>query len=498
VKPKKPPQPVPRVDSDYAETKGTRRTRTTPADEGSGFGLLVSCEAGVYVVPLEQGEEFTLGRMAECDIAVNDASISRRHARLVIGDTMTLEDLGSTNGTRLGERRLKRGERLPVAIGTVFELGSATFVLQRLRGLPESPSSEPVPSSRRAAEEEGPVLFDPTMRNLYAMLDLVAPSPLSILVLGETGVGKELYAAAVHERSRRASRPFLQLNCAALAETILEGELFGYEKGAFTGAVSPKAGLFESADGGTVFLDEVGELPLSTQAKLLRVLESGEVMRLGALKPKKVDVRFVAATNRDLRKLIGEGRFRADLYFRLNGMSITLPALRSRVADIAPLARRFADRVAQALDRQKVRLTPRAERALERYTWPGNVRELKNVIDRAVVLCQKGELDLEQLVMAEPDAFEGADVSEASKPPPPRGPLDTAIPPRPSGTTMAGAGKGDLKDELRSIEKQRILDALARTAGNQSQAARMLGMSRYTLMSRIEEYGLVRPRKGRE
>jgi DNA-binding NtrC family response regulator len=310
------------------------------------------------------------------------------------------------------------------------------------------------------------------MRNLYAMLDVVGPSPLSVLVLGETGVGKELYAAEVHARSARAQAPFLRLNCAALPESILEGELFGHEKGAFTGALQARAGLFESADGGTVFLDEVAELPLATQAKLLRVLESGEVLRLGSSKPRRVDVRFVAATNGDPRRLVAEGTFRADLYFRLNGISITIPPLRNRRADIAPLARHFAARTCEALGRKAIGLTPAAVEALEGRSWPGNVRELKNVVDRAIVLCKDHELDVSHLVTADPETFGSKGAAEAG------------------ADSTAG-----LKSELKSLEKKRILDALEETAGNQSRAAKLLGMSRYTLMSRIEEYGLARPRK---
>ncbi len=518
VKPEHPRPPA----ENHADTEAPLRTanRATPSGSPSGFGLLVSCEAGVYVIPLDDKESFTLGRTTECDIVIADASISRRHARLVVGETMTLEDVGSTNGTRVLGRRLVRDERVPVAIGAVFELGSATFVLQKTRGLPlqpgaseaalgratagrlaidddAPPSSKAPPSVRLGADE--PVIVDATMRNLYALLDLVGPSHVSILILGETGVGKEYYAHAVHLRSSRASAPFLQLRCAALPESILEGELFGYEKGAFAGAVSAKAGLFESADGGTVFLDEVGELPLATQAKLLRVIESGHVMRLGALEPQKVDVRLVAATNRELRGLIADGRFRPDLYFRLNGMSMTLPALRNRMADIGPIARRFADRAAATVGKRSITLTARALRALEQYEWPGNVRELKNVIERAVVMCKGTELGIDELEKADPEAF-GSEETAEFEPllPPPRGPFGTLVPPRGSSTLadvrVPQAG-GDLRGEVKSLEKQRILDALTKTAGNQSQAAKLLGMSRYTLIARIEEYGLARPRK---
>jgi transcriptional regulator with PAS, ATPase and Fis domain len=353
-----------------------------------------------------------------------------------------------------------------------------------------------------ALDAEGPVLCDPTMRHLYALLDVIAPTPLNVLVLGETGVGKELYAESVHKRSDRRGAPFLRLNCAALAESILEGELFGYEKGAFTGAVQAKAGLFESADGGTVFLDEIGEVPLSIQAKLLRVLESGEMMRLGSLHPRKVDVRFVAATNRDLRQRIVDGAFRADLYFRLNGMTITLPPLRKRKADIAPLASFLIERTALRLRRRPPLLSDEAIDALSRYAWPGNVRELRNLIERAVVMCKGDELGVSHLITADPEAFgEQADdlptqdtglIDEstsvrgmATLPRTPVAPPELLHEDRPSS----------LRDELKVVEKQRILDALAKSGGNQSQAGKLLGISRYTLMSRMEEHGIARPRK---
>jgi transcriptional regulator with GAF, ATPase, and Fis domain len=474
---------APEPETTEKHSRGDRSRR-----KGGGFGLLVGCEAGASLVPLGAGCSFVLGRDRSCDVVVNDASISRRHARLIVDDTITLEDLGSTNGSTVQGRRLGKGEHAQVAIGSVIELGSATLVLQRIAsgtgpqvartGAPAARGSrarEGRTADGRADVESEPVVRDATVRNLYAMLDVVAPSPLSVLILGETGVGKELYAAAVHTRSSRSRAAFLRINCAALPESILEAELFGYEKGAFTGAASAKPGLFEAAHGGTVFLDEVAELPASTQAKLLRVLEGGEVMRLGALAPRRVDIRVIAATNRDPRALVGEGRFRADLYFRLNGITVTLPPLRNRTADVAPLARHFAERTSRALGRETVELTPRAIRELERYAWPGNVRELKNVVDRAVVLCTGRELDVDQLSIAEGAASGASRAREPNAPTSPR----------------------SLRKELREIERARITDALANAAGNQSRAAKMLGMSRYTLIDRIEEYGLARPRKKR-
>jgi transcriptional regulator with GAF, ATPase, and Fis domain len=392
-------------------------------------------------------------------------------------------------------------------VGTVFELGTATFVMQRARGESARPSwpSNPALIAARPVDD-GPVVTDPTMRNIYALLDVVAPSPLTVLILGETGVGKEVYAEAVHKHSPRAQRPLLQINCAALPESILEGELFGYQKGAFTGAVQAKAGLFEAADGGTVFLDEIGELPMGIQAKLLRVLESGQVMRLGSVKPTVVDVRFIAATNRDLRGLIAEGRFRADLYFRLNGMSITLPPLRARRADIEPLALHLLGKIAPRLGRGEVGLTDTAVEALKHHDWPGNVRELRNVLERALLLCKDDVLGLEHLHAADSETFR-AGAGGPGTPPlgfPPSGPpsspssrpgIRSTLPARHSEETQRFAAIQGLRDELRGLEKERILDALSACAGNQSQAARMLGMSRSTLIARIEEYGLARPRK---
>ena len=222
------------------------------------------------------------------------------------------------------------------------------------------------------------------MQRLYALLDVIAPSPLSVLVLGETGVGKEVFAEALHQRSQRRAKPLLKLNCAALPATIHEAELFGYEKGAFTGATAAKPGLFEAADGGTVMLDEIGDLPLVTQAKLLRVLETGEVLRLGSVKTTTVDVRFISATNVDLEARVEAGTFRADLFFRLDGISVVLPPLRDRKADIAPLARMFTARVATRMDRTAPQLSRDAIALLEQHAWPGNVRELRNVIERAL------------------------------------------------------------------------------------------------------------------
>ncbi len=468
---------------DGSEETRTYRAPSSPS-EGPGYCLLVSTPAGTRVVNLKGGPTFTIGRAASCDVCVPDDSLSREHARLSIAGDLTLADLGSKNGTQVAGVRLAPNVPAAVTLGTPMELGGVMLVLQR--GMPaleaaaspapsvSSPSSPPSPA--RAAKL--PVIADAGMRHLYALLDVVAPSPLSVLVLGETGVGKEVYAAALHARSARAKAPFVPLHCAALPESLLEAELFGYEKGAFTGATNRKPGIFESADGGTVFLDEIGEVPLATQARLLRVLETGEVMRLGSVRPIHVDVRFVSATHRDLRALIAEQRFRADLYFRLNGMSIHLPPLRSRRADVRALAEMFLERAAASMKRKVAGLSDGAATRLEAYDWPGNVRELKNVMDRAVLLCEGARLEEEHLALADPEVF------------------GTAAPKR-AAPSAHGEGEDELKGRLRDLEKQKIENALAENGGNQSRAAQALGISRFTLMNKMEAFGLVRPRKGR-
>ncbi len=308
-----------------------------------------------------------------------------------------------------------------------------------------------------------------------ATLDRIAASAINVLVLGETGVGKEVMARRLHQRSPRADAPMLCINCAALSESLLESELFGFEKGAFTGATQSKPGLLESAQGGTVFLDEVGEMPLALQAKLLRVLEQREVLRVGALKTRPIDVRFVSATNRDLEAEIAAGRFRRDLYFRLHGMAVRVRPLRERVREIEPLARAFvAEACAQARRAAIPEIAPAALALLNRYGWPGNVRELRNVMERAVVLCTGDVIEIDHL----PGDAMAPRVELGREP---RGPEVEAL--------------AALYDPDPERERARILDALTRSRGNQTQAAAQLGISRRTLINKLEQFKLPRPRK---
>ncbi len=314
------------------------------------------------------------------------------------------------------------------------------------------------------------VVSDDAMQKLHRMIDRIAPSGINVLLLGETGVGKEVLAGEVHRRSSRASRPFLALNCAALSENLLESELFGYEKGAFTGAVKSKPGLLETAAGGTVFLDEVGEMPPSIQAKLLRVLEERQVMPVGGLKPVPIDVRFVFATHRDLEAEVARGAFREDLYYRINGIALLIPPLRERIGEIEPLAREFIAQTAKKEGRRAPELSADALETLRRYSWPGNIRELRNAIERAVLLAGDGPILSEHLALGRPKAA----VARARE-------VAPSVP--------------DLKEERRAAERRAILEALERCGGNQTKAAKLLNISRRTLVSRLQEYGLTTPRK---
>jgi DNA-binding NtrC family response regulator len=316
------------------------------------------------------------------------------------------------------------------------------------------------------------VIRDPAMSVLHHTIARVAPAPVNVLVLGETGVGKEVIASMVHELSTRAQKPFVRLNCASLPEALLESELFGFERGAFTGAVASKAGLLESADGGTVFLDEVGELPLAVQAKILRALESGEVMRLGTVKPRRIDVRFVAATNRDLTTDVARRRFRQDLYYRLNGVTLNVPPLRERPSEIEPLARLFLRSACSRFGTPEPTLSGAALEALARYAWPGNARELRNVIERTVLLTPEPVIEPTHLGLPSPDSRARAQANGST------GPLGAA-------TEVPTADP----------ERERLLQALSQCGGNQSRAAELLGIPRRTLVRQIARLGLPRPRE---
>jgi DNA-binding NtrC family response regulator len=337
------------------------------------------------------------------------------------------------------------------------------------------------------------------MDRLQELVARVAASTINVLILGETGVGKEQLAHELHRLSPRADRPFLGLNGAALSETLLESELFGHERGAFTGAVQSKPGLLEAAEGGTVFLDEVGELPMSIQAKLLRVLETRQVLPVGSVRPRAIDVRFVAATNADLELEVRRGRFRQDLFFRLNGVLLVLPPLRERVDEIPKLAHLFIEDACRKFSRPRVpQLLDEALALLMRYRWPGNIRELRNVIERAVVICDGEDIGLAHLPV---DRLSASFVETLPTLPAPGGDALVPVPPVPAAPAAALPGartREQLLQELKAAERQRIVEALAACAGNQTRAAELLGISRRTMVNRLNELGISGPRRQRK
>jgi DNA-binding NtrC family response regulator len=313
----------------------------------------------------------------------------------------------------------------------------------------------------------------------------VAMAAVPVILQGETGSGKEVVARFLHDRSPRASRSMVSVNCAAIPASLVESTLFGYERGAFTGAAQRQKGVFEEADGGTVFLDEIGELPLAAQAALLRVLETGRFARVGAPREIAVDVRVVAATHRDLEALCEAGQFRHDLYYRLSVVVIPLPPLRARVDDIESMARRFL-----AHSGGRVRdLAPSALACLRAYSWPGNVRELRNTIERAAILAP-GPVIRDEDLPARVRAATSAPLPPPSLPPPPPSSVARVTLPPPAGDTAA---LGDMRAQMAEYEAKKIQETLQATGWNQSEAARRLGMPIRTLSHKVKVLGLKKP-----
>jgi two-component system, NtrC family, response regulator HydG len=312
----------------------------------------------------------------------------------------------------------------------------------------------------------------PAMQELFGMIRRLAPHVRTALVTGPTGTGKELVARGLHRMGPRRDRRFVTVNCSAVVETLFESELFGHVRGAFTGATDNKPGLFEVADNGTLFLDEIGELPLTLQAKLLRVLELGEVHRVGSLDPRKVNVHVIAATNRDLRAEVAAGRFRSDLYYRLNIVEIALPPLRDRREDIPYLTAAFVRETSERLQKPLVGMTPGAERLLGLAPWEGNVRELRNVIERACILADGDFITERELAVSMPHLQRAAPQAAS-----------------PAGAPSSADGPG-APELLATVEREHIQRALVRANGNKKAAARMLGLSRRALYRRLERLDL--------
>ena len=402
------------------------------------------------VLRLDGSRSVTVGKDAANDVVLDDPFVSGRHLRLERRDgRWHVRDLGSTNGTFLGGARVVDAE-LPA--GQLLRLGDCELALDGDVG-----------PRRVAPPFEGMISGDPGMRAVFDLVERVGPAEIPCCVFGETGTGKELVARAIHARSPRRDAPFIPVNCSAIAETLIESELFGHEKGAFSGADRLRTGAFEEADGGTIFLDEIGELPLDLQPKLLRTLEQGEVKRVGASRPITVNVRVVAATHRDLRAAVRANRFREDLFYRLCVVPLTIPPLRQRRADVRALAEEFLDRTAPR--GLPLRFSEDAYRKLEDYDWPGNVRQLKNAVLRALLFRGEG------LVVGP-----GAIALEDTRTAPTAGGDDDTLYLR--GLT------------LEAIEREAIRLSLRRHKGKRAAVVKELDIAKSTVMKRIAQWGL--------
>ncbi|ADO70975.1 sigma-54-dependent Fis family transcriptional regulator [Stigmatella aurantiaca] len=441
-----------------APTGAHRNTALQAQARHAGTGQPVQLrvkQGATEFIHTPRGESFTVGKDPTCEVVVQDRFISGRHLKVTQREGIFhVVDLNSTNGTFLGTTRVFEVE---VPLNTCLRVGETELLLESRTALAGE------------AARHGLIGDEPCIRQLLDLVERVAPSSAAVAIFGESGTGKELVARALHACSTRADQPLIPLNCAAISRELIESELFGHERGSFTGAQAARKGAFEEADGGTLFLDEVGELPLDLQAKLLRALESGEIKRVGASRPVHVDVRVVAATNRDLLAASREGKFREDLYYRLCVIPLMLPPLRNRRGDIAPLAEHFVRTYAPR--GQAVKLTQDALERLQRYTWPGNVRELRNVVHRALLLRKGPKID-------------GDDISfdpEFGREPSPSLLSLTELPP---GTT--------LDQMMTRLERQIIEHALRRHGGNREKVAKELSVARSTLFKRLKDWGLTK------
>ncbi len=398
-----------------------------------------------------QLDSFVAGSDPSCDLALAHKFISSKHVKISRrdGNRFHVIDQHSTNGTWVGPVRVFEAE---VPFFTPLRLGETELVI------------EPWGVGKQGGAPAGGLLGnDPAVRQLIEFIERVAPSSAAVAIFGESGTGKELVAQALHARSLRPAGPFVPVNCAAISKELIESELFGHEKGAFTGALNARKGAFEEADGGTLFLDEIGELPLELQAKLLRALESGEIKRVGSSRPQTVDVRVVAATNRNLLGMAKAGKFREDLYYRLCVVPLRLPPLRARGNDLLLLAEHFLRQFSPK--GSAIKLTPSAVERIKAHTWPGNIRELRNVIHRALLLRKGPQVDGADIVVDEaPKADEG----------------------EPIGGYVPGLS---LEEHLARFERQVVEGALEHVGHNREKAAKELGVARATLFKRLKDWG---------
>ncbi|QDG49701.1 sigma 54-dependent Fis family transcriptional regulator [Persicimonas caeni] len=449
--------------NDRATSRQLRKGRLVVlegADEGKSFEI---SKSKVYA-----------GRASVNDILLKDKSISSTHFEIRAEEEgFLLRDCGSTNGTKLGGCRIREVYLTPNA---TFRAGNTTLKLEPVDEVVEIPLSPD-------EHFQGVIGRSVAMREVFATLEKVAPSELTCLIEGQTGTGKERIARAIHDASRRRKKPYVVLDCSAIPRDLMESYVFGHEKGAFTGAHEKRAGAFEQAEGGTLFLDEIGELDLSLQPKLLRVLENREFKRVGGARTIRSDCRVVAATNKDLRQMVNEGTFREDLYFRLSVIQLHLPPLSERREDIPLLVEHFLDEVAERRpDRQRVRLTAEARDALMAHPWPGNVRELKNVIVRAASLCSGSTVERSDLQLTGQKPMASAPARQMSA-----GDDEDSASLHVDLTLEYKEAKERLLDQFEYAYLDRIYE---KNDGNISKSARESGITRYHMRELLKKHEL--------
>lgn len=404
----------------------------------------------------------TIGGSDKCDLFIQDETVSRNHAEITkTKEGYLLRDLASTNGTFVGGLKVKEAFLAP---GAIIRIGKT-----RIKFVPQDEQVEIYPSKKtHFGQMIGKSL---EMRKIFGVLEKVAPTNVTVIITGETGTGKELIARALHEHSKRSRAPFIIFDCGAVAENLIESELFGHEKGSFTGATTTRQGAFELADNGTIFLDEIGELSLELQPKLLRALETGEVKRVGADRAKRVNVRVVAATNRNLKEEVKKGHFREDLFFRLSVVEVYLPPLRKRQEDIPLLIDLFFEAAKKEnADKHVDGFTDEALKLMYEYQWPGNIRELKNAVDRAYSFCDGHLIEMKHL----PDYLQERSIVTQAHPA-----MDPDLP-----------FKEAKEKWIESFEKDYLVDCLRKNNGNISKAAKQAGIDRKSVQRLLKKYGL--------
>ncbi len=427
----------------------------------------------------------TIGAMDDNDVVVVDATVSRYHCRILQEDaSYVVQDLGSTNGTFINDVRVREGYLSP---GCELRLGNCRIAFNAV--------NEQVEVTASPLERCGGIIGrNIRMREIFGVIEKISPTGATVVIEGETGTGKEVVAQEIHKQSRRGTRPFIVFDCGAVPESLIESELFGHEKGSITGAIKTRQGRFEMAQGGTIFLDELGELSIDLQPKLLRVLEQREVRRVGASKSIPIDVRVIAATNRVLEDEVRAGRFREDLFYRLSVVRVMLPPLRERTEDVPLLVRHFlsnANYNRDSFGKQKIHhISPAAMRLLESYPWPGNIRELVNVIERACSFADGDNIDIEDLPEALIAQFHGPSTFIQHHTPYPNS--SGGIPgPFPDPSALRDMTFKDAKEEwISTFERDYILALLARNDNNISHAAREAEIDRKYFRKLMKKYDI--------